>query len=95
MSYRVQYDWSGKSDSDNKTWTVRRLFVVSMFFILFLGLVFHFWEDGSEFLVNLLLPGDAVLTWNALEQLMQNLYGGMPLSVAAQEFYHGVLQSVY
>lgn len=95
MSYRVQYDWKGKSDSNKKTGTVRRLFVVSMFFILFLGLVFHFWEDGSEFLVNLLLPGDAVLTWNALEQLMQNLYGGMPLSVAAQEFYHGVLQSVY
>lgn len=95
MSYRVQYDSNMKWEAEKKSWGVRRLWMIGLCFLLFVGMVFHFWKDGAQVLLQLLLPGDAAMTWLAMEQLTQNLYQGMPLPVAAQEFCYGIIQAVY
>ena len=66
-----------------------------VFFLLFLGWAFLFWEQGKQVFLKLLLPGDPAVTWAALETLVLNLEQGVSLPVAAQELCNGIIQSVY
>lgn len=95
MSYRVQYDSDMKWEAEKKPGMGRRLWLTGLFLILFFVLVFRYWEDGAQVLRQVLLPGDAVTTWNSLNQFTWNLYQGVSLPVAAKEFCQNVMQSVY
>lgn len=95
MSYRVQYETNMKWEKDKETGFGRRYFLTGVFFLLFLGWIFHFWEQGKQVFLKLLLPGDPAVTWAALETMVLNLEQGVSLPVAAQELCNGIIQSVY
>lgn len=93
MAYRVEYSsrikWEQKVDekkSGSMMWA-------GLFFVLFLCLVNLRWDEGRELLFQILLPGDAHVTWNCMQQLMDSLRQGTSVSCAVQEFCNEILQS--
>jgi len=91
MSYRVEYGW----DMEKRFAPVqsrRRVLGLSLvFFGIFLTLVHLFWADGREVLWKLVFPGNAVVTWNALEDMAYSLRQGKSLISAAECFCREIM----
>lgn len=95
MSYRVEYTWDLKWEKKKDEWGIRLVIVSGFFFVLFLLSVGIFWEQGREVLWQLVFPGDAVLTWNALEDFAGDIQQGIPLRFAAENFCQELVNSGY
>ena len=95
MAYRVEYDSKVKWEQRSEVNHFSRFFVGCIFFAVYLILVHLNWNTGKEVLFQLLLPGDAHVTWNGMVQMSDNLRNGIPLSFAFREFCNGILQSCY
>lgn len=95
MSYRVEYDSKVKWEQCTKPKGSYRVLLTGLFLMLFFLLVNFGWEEGKELLFQLMLPGDAHVTWNGMQQLSENLSSGIPLQFAIREFYNEILQGCY
>ena len=95
MSYRVEYGEKIKWEKAEEDWGMRRVIITGIFCMFFVLLVHLFWEEGKEVMIRLLVPGDAVTTWNSVQQLAEHLRQGIPLEFAAKEFCHEILQTCY
>ena len=95
MSYRVEYDSQWKKEERTDSWGMRRVAMVCFFLFVFCLVVNLFWVQGRQLLLQVLVPGDAVVTLAHLEQLAQNLHQGTSVQTAVMEFCDGILQGCY
>lgn len=86
MSYHIEYtpDSSGVSVETGSSWTL--LLMTLTVFALFLTCVRSFQPDYWTSLLEWILPGDAVVTRTAVNNLLMNLRSGQPISEAAAAF---------
>ena len=95
MSYRVEYNAALKWEQRTQAKGSHGFLWTGLFLLSFLLLVNLCWEEGKEVLFQILLPGDAHVTWNGMVQLSDNLRQGIPLSFAVREFCNEMLQGCY
>lgn len=95
MSYRVEYNSELKWEHKDERKGSSRYLWTGLFFLCFLMFVNLCWEEGKEVLFQILLPGDAHVTWNGMLHLSDNLRQGIPFSFAVQEFCNEMLQGCY
>ena len=81
MGYRIEYLSHKK---EHRLWIV--LPMTWAFFLLFCLLVHLFWPQGQQLLQELLWPGDAAVTRQAAEAMVQQLRWGVPVSEAVETF---------
>lgn len=84
MGYRIHYL---NSDQQKKQPKSNRFCLTTLFFALYLLLVSFFWPEGNRYLKNLLLPGNADATIQAIEVFVQELNCGEKIQDAAKDFY--------
>ena len=95
MAYRVEYRSRIKWEQKAETKGSCRYLWIGVFFLLFVTLVNLHWEEGRDLLFRLVLPGDSHVTWRCIQELMDSLRQGIPLSCAVQEFCNEILQGCY
>ena len=57
-----------------------------VFLLLFAAMTAAFWPEGREVLMEILLPGDPEVTWNALETMATQLRSGEAIGDAVMAF---------
>lgn len=85
MSYRIVYG-EEPMHWQKKNRTGRIVAYTAICLILFLTLTWKFWPAGAEVLQEVLLPGDAELTRQALTNMVENLRAGEAIGDAVSVF---------
>ena len=83
VAYRVSYDGAVVTKTSVSVRKKRRWVPVTVLLLLFGAMVF---PGGRLILRNILLPGDEVVTANALEALVENLKSGDSVSDVLEAF---------
>ena len=91
MAYRIEYTKTPNAYHSADRPGPRAASRTAGVFLAFLLLVQTFWPDGQQFLRELLIPGDAETTIQAVEVFADELRCGEPFSVAAEVFCREIL----
>ena len=91
MSYRIIYGEEPKKLKSNGIRLGRIAAYTALCFALFAVLTVTFWPEGKSVLQEALLPGDASVTAQALENMMENLRSGEALGDAVVVFCQEIM----
>ena len=86
MSYRIDYEGSSETFDSEKNNSLFRIVMTLTVFVLFLFVVQNHFPLYRTSLLELIVPGDAVVTQKALDAMVVNLKNGLPFSEAAATF---------
>ena len=89
MGYRVRYQAIRKIRAVEKR-KARRTALTALCLLLFIILVNLFWPEGSTYIRQLFIPGDASVTVAAMESLAENLEMGEGIWSAMEKFIREV-----
>lgn len=86
MGYRIEYDSGKKQYEVRRKDPLRFPAMVAGALVLFVLLTMVFWDAGAAAIRDALIPGDDVVTLQALESLASDLRSGASVQEAVTAF---------
>ena len=86
MAYRIVYETGTNRIKASRRNSSRMWFLTAMFLVLFGAVTIKFWPEGRAVLMDILLPGDPEVTWQALETMAVQLRSGEAIGDAVMAF---------
>ena len=91
MAYRIVYETGMGIKTGQHRNTLRMWVMTGVVLLLFTAMTAAFWPEGREVLMEMLLPGDPEVTWNALETMATQLRSGEAIGDAVMGFCRDIV----
>lgn len=92
MGYRVEYEPMMKNERNMDKFRLRPGLLTAAAFLTLCLLVNTYWPHGKALLQEILWPGDAAVTQQAVETFVSELHYGQPLGDAVEGFCREILK---
>lgn len=93
MGYRIEYGPQRLVKPKGDRHGFRRRILTAAFLLLGCILVRTFWNDGSELLETVLLPGEPTVTEQAFSLLLNDLRTGVPVGESVTAFCRFIVEN--
>lgn len=87
MGYKVIYTDDKKAERRS-----RAIPLTFLFFAMFMGWVFRYWEQGREVVMELLLPMSGSAAEEVIEAMMYQLRSGESILNVAEDFFASIFK---
>ena len=91
MGYRIVYDRELEKHKQNRFRRGQVGLLTAAFFVMFILSVKLFWEEGTDMLWDILLPGNEDITRSAMDQMVAQLRSGVGLKEAVTAFCREII----